>query len=177
MKAAGSSVLLSHEKIQSRVAEMGSQISQDYRGRSLTVIGILKGSFIFVADLVRQIDPSIPVEVDFMSVSSYGDGTSSSGKIRVLKDVDVIIQNRDILLVEDIVDTGLTLTHVHSIVTARQARSVRVAALLEKPESRKYEGVVDYVGFQIPNRFVVGYGLDHAQHYRNLSDIRVLDAI
>src|SRR5688572_23845614 len=122
MKAAGSSVLLSHETIQGRVAEMGRQISADYRGRALTVIGILKGSFIFVADLVRQIDPSIPVEVDFMSVSSYGDGTSSSGNIKLLKDVDVIIQDRDILLVEDIVDTGLTLTHVHGIVTARQAR-------------------------------------------------------
>jgi hypoxanthine phosphoribosyltransferase len=177
MRVADGSILLTRQQIEDRIAGLGLQISSDYQGRSLAVIGILKGSFIFVADLIRQIHPAIPVEVDFIGVSSYGESTSSSGNIQITKDIDIPVEGKDVIIVEDIVDTGLTLTHVHRIVAERGARSIRVAALLEKPESREYEGVVDYVGFQIPSRFVVGYGLDHAQRYRNLSEIRVLDEI
>jgi hypoxanthine phosphoribosyltransferase len=177
MKTALGDVLVSHEEIQRRIVELGRQISTDYSGQSLTVIGILKGSFIFVADLVRQISPEIPLEMDFMAVSSYGDSTSSSGTIRVEKDAEVEIDGRNIIIVEDIVDTGLTLLHVHNILSQRGARSLKVATLLEKPGRRKYERQLEYVGFQIPNRFVVGYGLDYAQLYRNLPEIRVLDEI
>ena len=177
MKTALGTVLVSHQDIQHRIAELGRQISSDYAGRTLTVIGILKGSFVFVADLVRQISPEISVEIDFMSVSSYGDSTSSSGTVTVEKDAEVEIDGRDIIIVEDIVDTGLTLLHVHNILSQRGARSLRVATLLEKPGRRRYERKLDYVGFQIPDRFVVGYGLDHAQRYRNLPDIRILDEI
>jgi hypoxanthine phosphoribosyltransferase len=169
--------LISQEQIQRRTAELGRQISQDYGGRAITIIAILKGSFIFLADLIRHIRPEIPVEVDFMSVSSYGNGTVSSGVVKIEKDVDVAINGRDVIIVEDIVDTGLTLTHVHQICTDRGALSIRTAALLEKPGNLKYERKLDYIGFQIPNSFVVGYGLDYAQRYRNLPDIRVLNEI
>ena len=177
MKTAVGAVLVSHQDIQKRIGELGTQISSDYAGRTLTVIGILKGSFVFVADLVRQISPDIPVEVDFMAVSSYGDATASSGTVSIEKDAEVAIDGRDIIIVEDIVDTGLTLFHVHNILSQRGARSLRVVTLLEKPGRRKYARQLDYVGFQIPDRFVVGYGLDHAQRYRNLPDIRILDEI
>jgi hypoxanthine phosphoribosyltransferase len=177
MKAAAGTVLYSHQDIQRRIAELGKQISSDYAGRELTVIGILKGSFVFVADLVRQINSEIPVEVDFMSVSSYGDSTSSSGTIRVEKDAEVEIAGRDIIIVEDIVDTGLTLRHVYNILSERGANTLRVATLLEKPGQRQYPRQLEYVGFQIPNHFVVGYGLDYAQRYRNLPEIRILDEI
>ncbi len=170
-------VLVSHQDIQRRISELGRQISSDYVGRTVTVIGILKGCFVFVADLVRQISPEIPVEVDFMSVSSYGNGTESSGAVRIEKDVEVEVEGRDIIIVEDIVDTGLTLLHVHRILAARGANSLRVATLLVKPGRLKYEGALDYVGFEIPNKFVVGYGLDFAQRYRNLPEIRVLDEV
>jgi hypoxanthine phosphoribosyltransferase len=176
MRAPGRT-LVSSEDIQRRTMELGGRISEDYAGSSVTLIGILKGSFIFLADLIRNIRPEVPVEVDFMSVTSYGDGTTSSGTIVVEKDVEVTIDGRDIIIVEDIVDTGLTLTHVHRILAERGARSIRVATLLEKPGSSKYEQKLDYVGFQIPNSFVVGYGLDFAQRYRNLPDIRILNEI
>ena len=176
MKALGAT-LLSEDQIQRRIAELGRQISHDYNGRTVTIIAILRGSFIFVADLVRHINPEIIVEVDFMSVSSYGSDTKSSGEVRIEKDVEVEIKDRDIILVEDIVDTGLTLTQVHRILRERGARSLRVATLLEKPGNSKCEWKLDYVGFQIPNSFVVGYGLDFAQRYRNLPDIRILDEI
>ena len=171
------SVLLSPEEIANRVAEMGRQISKEYAGSAVTVIGILKGSFIFVADLIRRIDTGIPVEVDFISVGSYGDSVSSSGKVHIKKDIEVSVEGKNVILVEDIVDTGLTLTAVHDLLARRGAGSIRIATLLEKPESRQYTGHLDYVGFQIPSRFVVGYGLDFAQQYRNLPDIRILDAI
>jgi hypoxanthine phosphoribosyltransferase len=174
MKAAANSTLLSHQQIQNRVAEMGRQISDDYRGRAISVIGILKGSFIFVADLIRQIDPTIPVEVDFIGVSSYGNSTSSSGVVRVVQDIEIAIADKDVLLVEDIIDSGRTLTRVMELLNGRGARSVRVAALLEKPEPQ-YSGELHYIGFRIPNSFVVGYGLDYAGRYRNLPEIRVLD--
>ena len=170
-------VLVSSDEIRSRIKELGLQISRDYTGKRVTVIAILKGSFIFLADLIRQIDPNIDVEVDFMSITSYGNGTSSSGAIRIDRDVEVKVEGHDVIIVEDIVDTGLTLTQVHRIFSERGARSVRVATLLEKPGNSKYERKLDYVGFQIPNSFVVGYGLDFAQRYRNLPDIRTLNEI
>ena len=177
MKRVLGSALVSSEQIQRRTAELGRQISEDYAGRSVTLVAILKGSFVFLADVIRNISPDVPVEVDFMSVSSYGDGTASSGTIVIEKDIEVKIEGREIIIVEDIVYTGLTLTHVHRILTEKGARSIRVATLLEKPGKSKYEGKLDYVGFQIPNSFVVGYGLDYAQRYRNLPDIRILDEI
>jgi hypoxanthine phosphoribosyltransferase len=173
----GKTLLLSEEQIRRRVAEMGRQISEDYAGRAVTVIGILKGSFIFVADLVRQIVPEIPLEVDFISVSSYGASTTSSGTVHITRDIEIDIADKDVILIEDIVDTGLTLTHVHKVLSQRKPRSVRIATLLEKPASRKYEGTVHYVGFQIPSRFVIGYGLDHSQNHRNLPEIHSLDEI
>ena len=175
MKAALGTILISEDQIRRRIAEIGKQISTDYAGRSVTFVGILKGSFIFLADVVRAVSPEIPVEVDFMSVSSYGDATTTSGTIHIEKDLAVPIDGKDVIIVEDIVDTGLTLLHVYNILSARGARSLRIAALLEKPGNSKFDRPVDYVGFQIPNKFVVGYGLDHAQRFRNLADIRVLD--
>jgi hypoxanthine phosphoribosyltransferase len=177
MKTALGTVLITQNEIQSRIAEMGRQISKDYAGRSVTLIGILKGSFIFLADLIRAISPEVPVEVDFMSVSSYGDATTTSGTVHIEKDLGIPVNGKDVIIVEDIVDTGLTLLHVHNILSGRGARSLRVAALLEKPGNSKYEGALDYIGFKIPNKFVVGFGLDYAQQYRNLPDVRVLDEI
>jgi len=170
-------VLISSEQIQRRTAEIGRAISTDYLNRGVTLVAILKGSFLFLADIIRHISPEVPVEIDFMSVSSYGDGTSSSGTIVIEKDVEVKIEARDIIIVEDIVDTGLTLTHVYRILKEKGPRSIRVATLLEKPGNSKYEGKLDYVGFEIANYFVVGYGLDYAQRYRNLPDIRILDEV
>jgi hypoxanthine phosphoribosyltransferase len=177
MKTALGTVLITEEEIRRRIAAMGRQISSDYAGKSVTLIGILKGSFIFLADLIRAISPEIPVEVDFMSVSSYGDTMSTSGTVHIEKDLAMSIDGKDVIIVEDIVDSGLTLLHVYNICSGRGARSLRVATLLEKPGNSKYDRPLDYVGFQIPNKFVVGFGLDYAQHYRNLPDIRVLDEI
>jgi hypoxanthine phosphoribosyltransferase len=174
-KAAGS-ILISAEAIQRRVSEMGVKISDDYRNGSLTVIGVLKGSFIFIADLIRHIDASIPLEIEFMAVSSYGDETVSSGDIRIEQDISTSLQGKDVLLVEDIVDTGLTIDAVKELLVSRNPRSLRIAALLEKEMDRPHSLSLDYVGFRIPDVFVVGYGLDLAQRYRNLPEIRVLDA-
>jgi hypoxanthine phosphoribosyltransferase len=176
MNASASSILLSESAIQGRVAEIGTAISADYKDRSITIIGVLKGSFVFVADLMRRIDESIPVEVDFITVSSYRSGTTSSGEIKVQKDVDLSLEGKHVILVEDIIDTGLTLSRVRDLIESRGTESIRVATLLEKPAARKYAGVPDYVGFQIPDQFVVGYGMDHAERFRNLPDIRILDA-
>lgn len=176
MKRAASSVLIPEADIQRRVSEIGAQISRDYKGGSLTVVGILKGSFIFIADLIRSIDPSILVEVEFMTASSYGKGTVSSGELRIEQDLSVPISGKDVLLVEDIVDSGLTLGAVRELLASRNPRSLRIAALVEKESSRRQPVKLDYVGFHIPDVFVVGYGLDFAQHYRNLKEIRVLDA-
>jgi hypoxanthine phosphoribosyltransferase len=177
MKAGLTTILISEDQIRRRIAEIGQQISRDYAGRAVTFVGILKGSFIFLADMIRAVSIEIPVEVDFMSVSSYGDATTTSGTIHIEKDLAVPIEGKDVIIVEDIVDTGLTLLHVYNILSARGARSLRVAALLEKPGNSKYDGPLDYIGFQIPNKFVVGFGLDYAQKFRNLSDIRVLNEI
>ena len=177
MKAALGTTLISEDQIRRRIAEIGKQISKDYAGRSVTFVGILKGSFIFLADVVRAVAPEIPVEVDFMSVSSYGDATTTSGTIHIEKDLGIQIDGKDVIIVEDIVDTGLTLLHVYNILSARGVRSLRVAALLEKPGNSKYDRPLDYIGFQIPDKFVVGFGLDYAQRFRNLSEIRVLDEV
>src|SRR5215467_6513972 len=175
MKTVLGAVLITEEEIRRRIADLGRQISRDFAGRSVTLVGILKGSFIFLADLIRAIAPDIPVEVDFMSVSSYGDATTTSGTVHIEKDLGISIEGKDVIIVEDIVDSGLTLLHVYNILTARKARSLRTAALLEKPGNSKYDRPLDYVGFEIPSKFVVGFGLDYAQRYRNLRDIRVLD--
>jgi len=177
MKAAPGTILISQDQIRRRIAELGQQISRDYAGRTVTFVGILKGSFIFLADVIRAVSPEIPVEVDFMSVSSYGDAMTTSGTIHIEKDLAIPIDGKDVIIVEDIVDTGLTLLHVYNILSARGARSLRVAALLEKPGNLKYDHPLDYIGFQIPNKFVVGFGLDYAQKFRNLSEIRILDEV
>ena len=176
MKAALGTILISRQEIERRIAEIGRQISQDYLGRTVTMVGILKGSFVFLADLIRAISLEIPVEVDFMSVSSYGDATTTSGTIHIEKDLGISIGGKDVIIVEDIVDTGLTLLHVYNILSARGARTLRVATLLEKPGNSKYDRPLNYVGFKIPNEFVVGFGLDYAQRFRNLPDIRVLSS-
>src|SRR6266480_3244586 len=177
MTTALGTILISEDEIRRRIAEIGRQISKDYAGRLVTLVGILKGSFIFMADVIRAISPELPVEVDCMAVSSYGDATTTSGTVHIEKDLGISVEGKDVIIVEDIVDTGLTLLHVYNILSGRGARSVRVATLLEKPGNSKYEGPLDYVGFKIPNKFVVGFGLDYAQRYRNLPDIRVLDEI
>lgn len=166
-------ILITQQEIQQRVEQLGQMISQDYAGKTITIVAILKGSFIFLADLVRQIDPEIPVEIDFMSVSSYGDATTSSGMVRVEKDIEISIEGKDVILVEDIVDSGLTLLHVRRALTDHNPRSLRVAALLEKPGDAW--DPIDYRGFGIPDHYVVGYGLDAAQKFRNLPDIRVME--
>lgn len=175
MQAALGTLLISQDEIRSRIVEIGQQISKDYAGRTVTLVGILKGSFIFLADMIRAISPEIPVEVDFMAVSSYGDAMTTSGTIHIEKDLAIPIEGKDVIIVEDIVDTGLTLLHVYNILSARGAGSIRVATLLEKPGVSKYDRPLDYVGFQIPNKFVVGFGLDYGQRFRNLPEIRVLN--
>jgi hypoxanthine phosphoribosyltransferase len=166
-------VLVSAEEVQRRVAELGEQISRDYEGRSLLLVGVLKGAVFFLSDLMRFID--IPVEVDFMAVASYGSATDSSGVVRILKDLDAAIEDRDVLIVEDIVDSGLTLQYLMRNLGSRNPRTLEVCALLTKPERRKVDLPTRYVGFEIPNRFVVGYGLDYAERHRNLPFVAVLE--
>jgi hypoxanthine phosphoribosyltransferase len=164
--------LFTAEQIQSRVAEMGAEIARDYAGQTPLLIGVLKGAYIFLSDLVRATDLRLGVE--FMAISSYGAGMRSSGEVKIVKDLDVPVEGRDILIVEDIVDTGLTLSYLISSLHGRGAKSVRLAALLDKWERREREVKIDYCGFQIPDAFVVGYGLDFAERYRNLPYIAVL---
>jgi hypoxanthine phosphoribosyltransferase len=166
-------VLVSAEDVQRRVAELGEEISRDYAGRSLLLIGVLKGAVFFLSDLMRFID--IPVEVDFMAVASYGSATDSSGVVRILKDLDAAIEGRDVLIVEDIVDSGLTLQYLMRNLGSRNPRTLEVCALLTKPERRKVDLPTRYVGFEIPNRFVVGYGLDYAERHRNLPFVAVME--
>jgi len=177
MKTALGTVLISQEDIRRRILEIGRQISSDYAGRAVTLVAILKGSFVFLADVIRAISPEISLELDFMAVSSYGDATTTSGTVHIGEDLGISIDGKDVIIVEDIVDTGLTLLHVYNILSARGARTLRVATLLEKPGKSKYDRPLDYVGFKIPNKFVVGFGLDYAQRFRNLPDIRVLDEV
>jgi len=164
--------LVGAEELQRRVAELGAEINRDYAGRDLVMIGVLKGAVLFLADLMRELE--IPCEVDFMAVSSYGSSTDSSGVVRILKDLDASIGGRDVLLVEDIVDSGLTLHYLLKNLRARDPRSLEVCALLTKPERRRIDLPIRYVGFEIPNRFAIGYGLDHGQRYRNLRYVAAL---
>ena len=166
-------VFISAEQIQARIVELGAQIEADYAERPIHLIGILKGAFIFLSDLARAI--RAPVRVDFIGISSYGKGMSTSGEVKVTKDLDIVIEGADVLIVEDIVDSGVTLSYLMKVLQQRRPRSLRIAALLDKPERRQRPVDVAYVGFQIPDRFVVGYGLDYAEDYRNLPDICVLD--
>ncbi|HTU80049.1 MAG TPA: hypoxanthine phosphoribosyltransferase [Solirubrobacteraceae bacterium] len=166
-------VLVSAEDLQRRVAELGQQISTDYRGHTLLLIGVLKGAVFFLSDLMRYID--IPVEVDFMAVASYGSATDASGVVRILKDLDAAIEDRDVLIVEDIVDSGLTLQYLLRNLGSRGPRTLEVCALLTKPQRRKVELPTRYVGFEIPDRFVVGYGLDYAERHRNLPFVAALE--
>ncbi|MDN5293717.1 MAG: hypoxanthine phosphoribosyltransferase [Eubacteriales bacterium] len=165
-------ILLSREAIAERVRELGEQISRDYQGKNLLVVGILKGALVFMADLVRQIN--IPVRLDFMVVSSYGSSSETSGVVRILKDLDMSVEGWHVLLVEDIIDTGLTLKYLRDNLLARGPESVKICALLDKPARRRVEVQADYCGFTIPDAFVVGYGLDYAEKYRNLPDLCVL---
>src|SRR4051812_19178192 len=164
--------LFTAEQIQTRVAEMGAEIARDYAGQTPLLIGVLKGAYIFLSDLVRAIDLRLGVE--FMAISSYGSGMRSTGEVRIVKDLDVPVDGRDILIVEDIVDTGLTLSFLIGSLHQRGAKSVRLAALLDKHERRERDVKIDYCGFQIPDAFVVGYGLDYAERYRNLPYIAVI---
>jgi hypoxanthine phosphoribosyltransferase len=170
-------VLVTAEDLQRRVAELGEQISRDYEARPprpLLLVGVLKGAVFFLSDLMRFID--IPVEVDFMAVASYGSATDSSGVVRILKDLDASIEDRDVLIVEDIVDSGLTLQYLLRNLGSRNPRTLEVCALLTKPDRRKVDLPTRYVGFEIPDRFVVGYGLDHAERHRNLPFVAALES-
>ena len=165
--------LVSSEDLERRVAELGAEISRDYEGRDLVLVGVLKGAVVFIADLMRHL--TVPCEIDFMAVSSYGSQTDSSGVVRILKDLDASIGGRDVLIVEDIIDSGLTLQYLLRNLKARDPRSLEVCALLTKPERRRVDLPTRYVGFEIPDKFVIGYGLDHGQQYRNLRHIAVLE--
>jgi len=165
-------VLVPASAIARRVDELGAEITADYRGRDLLVVGILKGSTIFLADLVRAVD--LPLFLDFVAISSYGHSTTSSGVVRILKDLEESIEGRHVLIVEDIVDTGLTLNYLRENFLARGPASLRICALLDKPSRRKVTVPLDYLGFTIPDEFVVGYGLDYGERYRNLRDVCVL---
>jgi hypoxanthine phosphoribosyltransferase len=165
-------ILVSPEQLQQRIAELGEEVSRDYADRDLFMVGVLKGAVVFIADLMREL--TVPCEVDFMAVSSYGSHTDSSGVVRILKDLDASIEGRDVLIVEDIIDSGLTLHYLMRNLRARNPRSLEVCALLTKPERRRVDLPIRYVGFEIPNRFVIGYGLDYAQRYRNLGFVAAL---
>jgi hypoxanthine phosphoribosyltransferase len=164
--------LVTQEELQKRVRELGVQISRDYDGKDLFLVGVLKGAVFFLSDLMRSIE--VPCEVDFMAVASYGSSTDSSGVVRILKDLDATIEGKDVLIVEDIIDSGLTLSYLLRTLRAREPRSLEVCALLTKPERREVELPIRYTGFEIPNKFVIGYGLDHAEKYRNLPYVAVL---
>ena len=165
-------ILLSAEEITARVVELGVQISADYAKKEVILIGILKGACVFLSDLMRAIDAQVVVE--FMAVSSYGKQLRSTGEVRIVKDLDVPVEGKHLIVVEDIIDTGLTLSYLLENLRSRGAASVRLATLLDKPEPRKKDVPVDYVGFTVPNKFLVGYGLDAAERYRNLPFIAVM---
>jgi hypoxanthine phosphoribosyltransferase len=165
-------VLVTEDELGNRIAELGRQISADYAGRELLLVGVLKGAIFFVSDLMRALE--VPCEVDFMAVASYGSSTDSSGVVRILKDLDASIEGRHVLIVEDIVDSGLTLSYLLRTMRAREPASLEVCALLTKPERRKSNVQIRYTGFEIPNRFVIGYGLDHGQRFRQLPYVAVL---
>ena len=163
--------LLTREEVEKRIKELAKEIEKDYCGKDLLVIGLLKGSIMFMSDLIKEMD--LPVMIDFMSVSSYS-GTTSTGVINVLKDTDISVKDKDVLIVEDIIDTGLTLSHVQKLLEDRGAKSLKICTLLDKPSRRTVEMKGDYVGFEIPDEFVVGYGLDYDQHHRNLPYVGIV---
>jgi hypoxanthine phosphoribosyltransferase len=167
-----SEILIPSDKIQAKLRDLGEQITDDYAGRRPLLVGVLRGAAMVMADIMRQID--LPCEIDFMEVSSYGSGTSSSGVVRILKDLEEDISGRDVLIIEDIIDSGLTLSYITRSLRARGPASLEICALLSKPSRRKVDLPVRYLGFEIPDEFVVGYGLDYAGAYRNLPDICIL---
>ena len=166
------SILLTEEEIQKRIKELADQINKDYQGKLPIFIGILNGSFLFMSDLIKNID--LKCEVDFFKLSSYGDEKISSGNVTLLKSLNADINDRHVIIVEDIVDSGLSINYIEKLLTDYKPSSVNVVTLLQKPESLKYDVKIDYIGFKIPNKFVIGYGLDYAQHYRNLRAIYAL---
>jgi len=168
-------VLISEDKIKARIAELGAEITRAYGGRELVLVGVLKGAFLFLADLARAVD--LPVTCDFLGVSSYGDRTKSSGVIRITSDLSRPVDGKDVLIVEDIVDTGLTVRYLLNNLATRQPRSIQVCALLDKPARRLVQVPIDYSGFSVADRFVIGYGLDYQGRYRNLPYIGVLHAL
>jgi hypoxanthine phosphoribosyltransferase len=172
LERAVTDVLIEPAVLQNRIAELGEEISGDYGGRDLLLVGVLKGAVFFMADLMRHL--TIPCEIDFMAISSYGDSTDSSGVVRILKDLDINIEGRHVLVIEDIIDSGLTLSYLVRNLESREPASLEVCALLTKPDRREIEVDVRYTGFEIPNRFVIGYGLDFAERYRNLPFVGVL---
>lgn len=163
------SVVVSQAIIQKKVRELAKKISEDYKGEELVLIGVLKGGFVFLADLAREI--TMPVAIDFISVSSYGSSSKSSGVVKILKDIDIDIANKHLLLVEDLIDTGLTLSHLKELFRTRNPKSIKVCTILDKPSKRLIDLPVEYPGIEIPDKFVVGYGLDYAEKYRNLPEV------
>ena len=173
LERAVAEVLIDEDALSARVAELGQEVSTDYAGRDLLLIGVLKGAVFFMADFMRHL--TIPCEVDFMAISSYGAASDSSGVVRILKDLDINIEGRHVLVVEDIIDSGLTLSYLMRNLESREPASLEVCALLTKPARREIDVPVRYVGFEIPNRFVIGYGLDFAERYRNLRYVAALN--
>ncbi|MDX6475654.1 MAG: hypoxanthine phosphoribosyltransferase [Gaiellaceae bacterium] len=165
-------ILIDEDRLQERIRELGRELSGDYAGRELLLVGVLKGAVFFMADLMRSL--TVPCEIDFMAISSYGAATDSSGVVRILKDLDINIEGRHVLVVEDIIDSGLTLSYLLRNLESREPASLEICALLTKPDRREIDVPVRYVGFEIPNKFVIGYGLDYAERYRNLPYIGVL---
>ena len=165
-------VLLSEDEIREKVRELGGKITADYKNSNLMLVTVLKGAVVFLADLMRQID--VPAEIDFMVVSSYGSGVKSSGVVKIVKDLDVPLAGKDILIVEDILDSGLTLSYIKELLESRGPRSIRIATLLDKPSRRKVDLQADYIGFSVPDEVVIGYGLDYDEKYRNLPYIGIL---
>jgi hypoxanthine phosphoribosyltransferase len=165
-------ILISEEEIQKKTKELAEQLTKEYEGRFPLAIGVLKGAMLFMADLLKQVDTYL--EMDFMDVSSYGKSTVSSGEVKILKDLDTSVEGRDILIIEDIIDSGLTLSYLVKLFRYRKAKSIKIVTLLDKPTGRKADIEADYVGFIVPDAFVVGYGLDYAERYRNLPYIGVL---
>jgi hypoxanthine phosphoribosyltransferase len=172
LEGAVGEILIDEDRLQGRIRELGQELSVDYAGRDLLMIGVLKGAVFFLADLMRHV--SVPCEIDFMAISSYGASTDSSGIVRILKDLDINIEGRNVLIVEDIIDSGLTLSYLMRNLESREPASLEVCCLLTKPERREIDVPVRYVGFEIPNKFVIGYGLDFAERYRNLPYVGVL---
>lgn len=165
-------ILISEEELSKIVKELGAKITEDYKDKNLLLVSILKGSVTFMADLMREIN--IPCNIDFMAVSSYGSGTKSSGVVKIIKDLDSSIEGKDLLIVEDILDSGRTLNYIKEILLARNPKSIRICTLFDKPERRDVDLYADYIGSKVPNEFIVGYGLDYTEYYRNLPYIGVL---